>query len=301
MVTTCGRLSSTVRAYTLSRTVSSASRPTMGELRYGTPRAGPPTSPVSRNARTGIRRPRRSSVPRSSNAKPRALWAVRSETSTSPGSAEVCSRAATLTTSPVTIADPGSGLVAASTSPVFTPMRICRVRPCETTSSSLTESSRRRMASSGTQRAGGVVLVRGGDAERGHHRVADELLDRPALCLDLLPHRVEVLTHHRAQPLRVQVVGEHRRAGDVGEEDGDELALLTAVRERGPGRARRTAPSGRAATAVPAVRAELVTRRQRRAAARAGDDDGSAARRAEPGVGAQTGPADRAGPHGSGV
>ena len=44
----------------------------------------------------------------------------------------------------------------------------------------------------GTQRSAGVVLVGDGHAERGHDRVADELLDGPALGLDLLAHRREV-------------------------------------------------------------------------------------------------------------
>ncbi len=37
-----------------------------------------------------------------------------------------------------------------------------------------------------------VVLVRDRHAERRHDGVADELLDRPALGLDLLAHRAEV-------------------------------------------------------------------------------------------------------------
>jgi hypothetical protein len=66
----------------------------------------------------------------------------------------------------------------------------------------------------------------GGHAEDGHHRVADELLDRAALALDLLRHRLEVVAHHRPHVLRVHLLGARGRADDVGEEDRDELERL---------------------------------------------------------------------------
>ena len=66
-------------------------------------------------------------------------------------------------------------------------------------------------------------------AEHGHHGVADELLDRAALGLDLGPHGLEVALHHVAQAFRVEPVGQARRPRNVAEQDGDELAFL-AVR-----------------------------------------------------------------------
>ena len=49
-----------------------------------------------------------------------------------------------------------------------------------------------------------VVLVHDRDAEDGHHRVADELLDRAAVALDDRPHPLEVAGEQRPQRLRVE-------------------------------------------------------------------------------------------------
>ena len=70
-------------------------------------------------------------------------------------------------------------------------------------------------------RAQGVVLVELGDAEHRHHRVADELLDRPAVALQHLGHALEPAGHHLPERLRVEAFPERRGVGDVGEEDGD--------------------------------------------------------------------------------
>ena len=75
-----------------------------------------------------------------------------------------------------------------------------------------------------------VVLVGGGDAERGHHGVADELLDRPTLGLDLVAHRLEERGHDLAEGLGVEALTERRGSRDVGEQDRHELALLAAGR-----------------------------------------------------------------------
>jgi hypothetical protein len=80
----------------------------------------------------------------------------------------------------------------------------------------------------------GVVLLRRGRAEGRHHGVANELLDCPAGVRDLLGHRVVEAVEHRARSFGVLRVGERRRAHEVGEENGRELALLTwaLVRDR---------------------------------------------------------------------
>ena len=75
------------------------------------------------------------------------------------------------------------------------------------------------------KRAGGIVLVRVRHAEHRHHRVADVLLDGPALRLDLAAHGGEPLAHHVTQLLDVEPVGKLRRARHVCEEHGHDLAL----------------------------------------------------------------------------
>ena len=75
------------------------------------------------------------------------------------------------------------------------------------------------------QRALGVVLVRLGDAEDGHDRVAGELLDRAAGAADLVRHRVVEPLQQHTRALRVLLFPERRRADEVGEEHGGQLPL----------------------------------------------------------------------------
>ena len=77
----------------------------------------------------------------------------------------------------------------------------------------------------GVECALGVVLERLGDAEDGHDRVAGELLDRPAGALDLVGHRVVEALEQDARPLGILLLGERRRADEVGEEHSGQLAL----------------------------------------------------------------------------
>jgi hypothetical protein len=90
------------------------------------------------------------------------------------------------------------------------------VKPIEATSHPQGSSERPRW----------VVLVRGRHAEDRDDRVADELLDDPAFGLDLPAHRREERIEDVAQPLRVELLAERRRAGDVGEQDRHPLPLL---------------------------------------------------------------------------
>ena len=130
--------------------------------------------------------------------------------SPSPGVAACSSRAATLTASPVA----RRSRVPVTTSPVFTP-----IRPAIPSSGSAA-----RISTAARHRAEGVVLVRCGDAEHRHHRIADELLHRAAVRLDDRLHPVEVAGKQPTQRLRVDRLAEGRRSGQVAEQHGDRLA-----------------------------------------------------------------------------
>jgi hypothetical protein len=139
--------SSAERVRTLASRSSSRSRPTRGAWSPGTPRSGRSEAiPSSTMASTLVARPRTCALTGSENRKPRVDRAVRVDTRTVPGSALVCSRAATFIASPVTIGSPGAGSISARTSPVLTPARICRRTPCSCSSESLTRSRAASMA-----------------------------------------------------------------------------------------------------------------------------------------------------------
>ena len=195
---------------------------------------------------------------------------MRSATTIWPGTAAASNRAATFTASPVTIASPGAGSSVASTSPVLIPIRICSSTPSAVRRPSLTARSRVEHPPAGAQGACGVVLVCGRHPERRHHGVADELLDRPALGLDLLAHRLRVGLHHLAEPFGIEALAELGRPGDVGEHDRDEPPLLPGAsggRHRLPargaegriGRQRRAARGARRGELGTTVRAEPRT------------------------------------------
>ena len=140
--------------------------------------------------------------------------------------AAVCSRAAVFTTSPDDhpLALAGRAPSATSASPVLTAVRICEVL-----ARSIAVADRERRAHG----ALGVVLVRDRRAEHRHHRVADELLDRAAVALELGAQARVVRREHRAHVLRVEPFGARRRADEVGEEDRDDLPLLARRRRLG--------------------------------------------------------------------
>ena len=112
----------------------------------------------------------------------------------------------------------------------------------------------------GADSALGVVLGRGRRAPHGHHRVADELLDRAAVELDQAPARVEVAREQLARVLRVALLRERREADEVGEEHRDQAAL-GGGRGTGTPRAAAALPERRAA-----LPAELLARLVRRSA-----------------------------------
>src|SRR6266851_5785436 len=71
-----------------------------------------------------------------------------------------------------------------------------------------------------------MVLERSRRAERCHHSVARELLDRPAGALDFLQHCVVEALEQSSRALRILVTGEGRRADQVGEYHGRQLPLF---------------------------------------------------------------------------
>ena len=81
-------------------------------------------------------------------------------------------------------------------------------------------------AKAGADCALGVVLVCRRCAEDRHDRVPDELLDRAAVALDLLPQARVVGADASADVLGVSRFGCGGEADEVAEEDGDHLALL---------------------------------------------------------------------------
>ena len=115
-----------------ARTASSRSRPTTPARmsRSGPDSMAPWIAPMSGWAVTSLALPLSESVTESPKRKSdRVAWYVRSPTRTWFGAAAVCSRAATLIASPVTIARSGWTSLGTTTSPVLTPMRMARATP----------------------------------------------------------------------------------------------------------------------------------------------------------------------------
>ena len=78
----------------------------------------------------------------------------------------------------------------------------------------------------GAHGALGVVLVGGGDAEDPHDRIADELLDHPAVCLDLCAGHLEVGGEHLVHVLGIGGLRGGGEPDQVAEQGGDDLAFL---------------------------------------------------------------------------
>ena len=203
-------------------------------------RAAPPC-PWPRRAR-----PRRT---RSRARVERATWARRREQP--PGGAAACSRAPVFITSPATIASPSSGRApsATSASPVLTPIRTSSSR---LGSASFNSAIASWIASAARTARSGVVLVRDGRAEHADDGVADELLDRSPVALELVAEPLVIGREDRAHVLGVEALCARRRADEIGEHDRDDLPLLAprgARRRPAPSRTPgRTSPSRRSRT-----------------------------------------------------
>ena len=78
-----------------------------------------------------------------------------------------------------------------------------------------------------------VVLVCHGRAEHGHHGVADELLHRAAVALDLAPEQRVVRPDACPHVLGIRTRRGLREPDEIAEEHADDLALLLDRRRRG--------------------------------------------------------------------
>ena len=139
----------------------------------------------------------------------------------------------------------------------------------------------------------GVALHRDRRTPHGHDRVADELLDAAAVARNDGARRVEVPRQQLADLLRVTRFRERREADEIGEQDGADAAfgdravhlgevgrLLRRCRGDDLGTAQPAEPEARPGEGAarrarhrqprPALRAEAVLHRVRRAACRAG-------------------------------
>src|SRR2546426_613839 len=81
------------------------------------------------------------------------------------------------------------------------------------------------------QRALRIVLVRDGRTEDHEDGVADEFLDRPVVPERLLSEILEDARDEHLKLFRIEVVGERRKADEVGEEHRHETALLIYRRQ----------------------------------------------------------------------
>jgi hypothetical protein len=118
-----------------------------------------------------------------------------------------------------------------------------------------------------------VVLARHRCAPHGHHRIADELLDDPAVLLDQRATAVEVARQDVANLLGIPVFGERREADEVREQHRDQAPLGG----HGDSRTGRSPVAERRAAAP----AETVGWLVRGSATRAGHREGVAALAAE--------------------
>ena len=154
---------------------------------------------------------------------------VASPTSTVPASATPCRRAAVLTRSPATM-------------PWFVALERDRRLAGQDAGSCLEVGVQRLDRVDELQpradRALGVVLVGDRRAPDRHDRVADELLDDPAVDLHDPRRGVEVRAQQLADGLGVAVLGDRREADEVGEEDGDQPPFGLGGRGRRPSRGR---------------------------------------------------------------
>ena len=148
-----------------ARTASSRSRPTTPAWmsRSGPASTAPAMPPIRGWAVTSAALPLSASETGSPNRNSvRVAWNVRSPTRTWFGAAAVCSRAATLIASPVTIGRSGWTSLGATTSPVLTPTRMARATPWRASMSRARSANRATISAAAlTARAASSSRTRG--------------------------------------------------------------------------------------------------------------------------------------------
>ena len=90
----------------------------------------------------------------------------------------------------------------------------------------------------------GIVLVRHRRPEDRHDGVADVLVDRPAVALDLARQRAKERGQDSTQVFGVEPFPERGRARQVGEQDGDQTPVLAQVDARVAGDLERRSAAG---------------------------------------------------------
>jgi hypothetical protein len=110
----------------------------------------------------------------------------------------------------------------------------------------------------GADGAFGVVLMRGGQAEDAHRRIAAELLDGPAVVADLPSRDLEKAADHPTQDLGIQLFAQPGRPGQVGE-DCREHPPLGGIHPSRQGRATGRAESSSTWDGLLAVWAERLS------------------------------------------
>ena len=209
MVISSQRACACARSHAPTICATSGSRPTNREpwLRSG-------ASSTERSRYVGTDSDFPFSVSGSTGSATAASWTrawVASPINTSPGVAACSSRAATSTASPVA----SRSEAPVTTSPVLTPIRPPMPTPA---------------AHPASRPPPGRPAARRPRAPRNpehrHHGVADELLHRAAVRIDDRLHPLEVAGKQHPDRLRVGRLPQRRRADDVAEQDGHDLALL---------------------------------------------------------------------------
>ena len=135
-------------------------------------------------------------------------------------------------TLPPAVKVPAAAAAPMTASPVLTPMRTARSEPA--LAPQVTAQHRALLAYLGCRanRAQRVVLVRRRHPEDRHDRIADVVLDRPAVTLDRITYAAKPPLHRPPQRLGIHPLPQRRRSHDVGEDHRDDFAPLTRDRRR---------------------------------------------------------------------
>ena len=208
------------RANDCRSNASSSARPTNGIVR----RADRVVRPWTGNAVSWVSNPFAGTVRASAKDTDVSVSArASSPTSTSPGAAAACSRAAALTTGPVIRSWEDGPDARRRLARLHANVDLERPVESELLAEPPEPSADREPRS---HRADRVVLVRLGEAEDGHDRVADELLRLATQRVELLGRRVVEAPEDLAGALGIEPAREPGGVHQIGEQDRDHPAFL---------------------------------------------------------------------------